>query len=224
MKADCCNSIRFFIYDSKILCINSKCENYLGETTVSGPGSQLFRQLVLCAIFFLLLLYSPRNYCSSTALPMLHFNETPPPSEEQQLTLTLENVKNEIERLGMVCPEVVLAQVKLESGHLTSKLLKRSNNMFGMRFPNRRPTTAIGIYIPALDSVVKISKREELKKYAGYSSYAVYNTWQDAVMDYKLWQEHAFRVNEKYMEFLGKYYAEDTAYVERVKYLARKKQ
>lgn len=171
-------------------------------------------------VFAVCMLYSPRNYCSS---PLVF--KTKKKTETvivPEKPLTMENMEEEIKALGMVCPEVVLAQVKLESGHLTSALLKKTNNMFGMRYPNRRKTTAIGIYIPSLDSLV-IGPREEMKKYAQYSSYAVYARWQDAVADYKLWQENAFRVNEKYIDFLQRNYAEDSTYVERVKILARKR-
>ena len=223
MKAGCCKSKKFYNNGDQVICVNSKCGNYLGETTVSDADDRFVKHLVLYTMLLTCVLYSPRNYCSSASLPPFQAKEKQQKTEVvMQVPLTLENVKKEIERLGMVCPDVVLAQVKLESGHLTSSLLKRSNNMFGMRFPMRRPTTAIGLYIPALDSVVVINKREEAKKFAEYSSYAVYSTWQDAIADYKLWQEHAFRVNEKYIQFLGKYYAEDTMYMQRVQYLARR--
>lgn len=224
MRTDCCKSGKFYEYDNKVICVHSKCENYLNETSLMGPRGQLVKQLWLAVIFFCCLFYSPRNYCSSPPRSLFKVNQQNEQAAEPNLPLTMENLEKEIDRLGMVCPEVVLAQVKLESGHLKSKLLKRSNNMFGMRYPNRRPTTAIGIYLPALDSIVKINKREELKKFAGYSYYAVYETWQDALRDYKLWQEYAFRVNERYMQFLDKYYAEDTLYIQRVQQLARKKQ
>lgn len=224
MRTDCCKSGKFYQYDNKIICANRKCGNYLNETDAIEPPGGFAKHLLIAAIFIGCLFYSPRNYCSSP--PQSYFKIKPGEKEQipEPIPLTMENLEKEIDRLGMVCPEVVLAQVKLESGHLKSKVLKRSNNMFGMRYPNRRPTTAIGIYIPALDSIVKINKREELKKFSGYSSYAVYQTWQDALKDYKLWQEHAFRVNERYMKFLDKYYAEDTLYVQRVQQLARKKQ
>jgi uncharacterized FlgJ-related protein len=170
------------------------------------------------------LLYSPANYYSSPVLklPVIKKEEATTAYVPQK-PATIDNLEAEIEALDIMCPEVVLAQVKLESGNLTSRVFKRSNNMFGMRLPNKRQTTAIGIYIPALDTVI-MGTRTELRKYAQYSSYAAYATWQDAVKDYKLWQENVFRVNEKYMAFLQKYYAEDSLYVQRVQHLARKKQ
>ena len=39
-------------------------------------------------------------------------------------------------------PYIVLAQAKLESGDFKSKIFKQNNNMFGMKKPRRRTTTA----------------------------------------------------------------------------------
>ena len=220
MRSKCCNSKHFYTNQDQVLCINKKCNNYLGTTSVDDADVKNVKYFSFLLVFAACMLYSPRNYCSS---PLVF--KTKKKVEAvivPEKPLTMENMEEEIKALGMVCPEVVLAQVKLESGHLTSKLLKKTNNMFGMRYPNRRKTTAIGIYIPALDSLV-IGPREGMKKYAQYSSYAVYARWQDAVADYKLWQENAFRVNERYIDFLQRNYAEDSTYVERVKILARKR-
>jgi hypothetical protein len=220
MRSGCCNSTHFYNYGEQVLCMNKKCNNYLEGTSVNNKESRSLRYLSFILVFACCILYSPRNYCSGTifSLPMTQPRSSATPNEP----LTMENLEKEIYSLDMVCPEVVLAQVKLESGHLTSNILKRSNNMFGMRYPMKRKTTAIGIYIPSLDSVV-IAPREVIKKYAQYSSYAVYAKWQDAIADYKLWQENTFKVNERYIDFLQKNYAEDSLYVQRVKILARKK-
>lgn len=39
----------------------------------------------------------------------------------------------------------MLAVIKEESGHMTSKLTKTNNNLMGMKMPSKRPTTAIGV-------------------------------------------------------------------------------
>ena len=49
------------------------------------------------------------------------------------------------------------------------------------------------------------------------NNYAVYDHWQDAVKDYKIWQEHHFSLNERYLLFLGNVYAEDSEYVQKIK-------
>lgn len=221
MRSVCCNSTHFYNFGKTILCINQKCDNYLEGTSLDDRSRNITRFFSFVLVFAACMFSPPRNYCSSSmfALPGI---EKSAAESTPEVSLTMENLEAEIYALDMICPEVVLAQVKLESGHLTSHLLRRSNNMFGMRYPMKRKTTAIGIYIPSLDSVVT-GTRDEIKKYAQYSSYAVYARWQDAVADYKLWQDHAFRVNERYIDFIQKNYAEDSAYVQRIKILARKK-
>jgi hypothetical protein len=80
---------------------------------------------------------------------------------------SVENLKAEINKLGIVYPDIALAQAKWESTHFTSKIFEEGNNLFGMRLAYQRDTTAIG-------------------KHRGH---AKYNNWQDSVKDYKLWQD-----------------------------------
>ena len=87
-------------------------------------------------------------------------------SQEGPLPFTPENLKAEINKLGIVYPDIALAQAKWESTHFTSDIFKENNNLFGMKLAYQRDTTAIG-------------------KHRGH---AKYNNWQDSVKDYKLWQ------------------------------------
>jgi uncharacterized FlgJ-related protein len=204
------------------ICTNIKCDNYLGTIALNDADVMTVKYLSFLLVFAACMLYSPRNYCSSSPPVRVPVKTAVAAPAVYHKPLTIKNMEEEIYALDMVCPEVVLAQVKLESGNLTSRILRRSNNMFGMRYPMRRQTKAIGIYIPALDSLVK-GPKEVVKKFAQYSSYAAYEKWEDAVADYKLWQEYTFKVNERYIDFLQKNYAEDSLYVQRVKILARKR-
>jgi hypothetical protein len=106
------------------------------------------------------------------------------------LFLYLEIIENDIKH-----PDIVLAQAILESGYLSSPIFIKNNNLFGMRFPERRPTVA-------------------LSENRGYS---VYDCWTDSVKDYKLFQEFLFRRKEKtrdeYFDYLDRIYAEDPNYV-----------
>lgn len=106
------------------------------------------------------------------------------------LFLYLEIIENDIKH-----PDIVLAQAILESGYLTSQIFMENNNLFGMRFPERRETVATS-------------------KNKGYS---VYNCWTDSVKDYKLFQDFLFRRKEKtrdeYFDYLNRIYAEDPNYV-----------
>ncbi len=106
------------------------------------------------------------------------------------LFLYFEIIENDIKH-----PDIVLAQAILESGYLSSQIFIENNNLFGMRFPERRPTVA-------------------LSENRGYS---VYDCWTDSVKDYKLFQEFLFKRKEKtrdeYFDYLDRIYAEDPNYV-----------
>jgi uncharacterized FlgJ-related protein len=64
-------------------------------------------------------------------------------------------------------PDIVLKQAKLETGNYTSELFWVANNLFGMRYPHYRETTAI----------------------TEYKWHAKYLHWTDAVKDYRKWQD-----------------------------------
>jgi hypothetical protein len=108
-----------------------------------------------------------------------------------------DSVVYEINRLQFKYPHIVLAQAKLESGNFTSNVFQRNKNMFGMKMPSRRPTTAV--------------KQK--------SSYAYYDTWVHSVIDqriyYAIYLEH--KTEEQVYAYLSKYYAEDPHYVQSLK-------
>jgi hypothetical protein len=63
--------------------------------------------------------------------------------------------------------DIVLLQAQLETGNFTSDIFLNGHNCFGMKYPDRRPTVATGIY----------------------KEHAQYNYWFESVIDYALWQE-----------------------------------
>lgn len=100
-------------------------------------------------------------------------------------------------------PHIVLAQAKLESGSFTSKIFKQNHNMFGMRMPKQRPTTAIG---------------EE-------DGFAVYRDWVDCLYDYSLYQAYTIQAVDDEAEYFARLedkYCTDTGYVNSVKALIKK--
>lgn len=100
-------------------------------------------------------------------------------------------------------PHIVLAQAKLESGTFTSKIFKQNNNMFGMRMPRQRPTTAI----------------------SEQNGFAMYRDWKDCLYDYALYQAYAMQTvnNEtEYFTRLEEKYCTDTGYVASVKDLIKR--
>lgn len=89
--------------------------------------------------------------------------------------------------------DIVLKQAKIESSHYKSKVFIENNNLFGMRYPKNRITTATG---------------ENLK-------HATYDTWQESVIDYAIYQSTYLRNYSKneYLMYLKNNYAESNSYV-----------
>ena len=105
-------------------------------------------------------------------------------------------VDNEIQH-----PEIVLAQMKIESGNYQSGIAKKNNNYFGMRHPAQRLTVSLG----------------------QKNGYARYRNWAYSVIDYGLWQrKYAYDLTEdEYLTKLSNTYAEDPNYVSKVKNIAK---
>lgn len=87
---------------------------------------------------------------------------------------------------------LVYAQARLESANFTSVIFKENNNLFGMKFPERRPTTAIGVN----------------------RGHAVYKDWRHSVIDYALMQAAYYRgLNRKeYLDKVMPVYSTDSTY------------
>ncbi len=100
-------------------------------------------------------------------------------------------------------PDIAFAQIMLETGWLKSKLYQRGNNLFGMKYPKKRPTTATSI----------------VYGHAGYTS------WKVSIHDYMLWQSYFARnlTKDEYFDVLSKRYAIDPDYVDKVKLVMRNK-
>lgn len=104
-----------------------------------------------------------------------------------------------LKEYGIANAEIVWYQAMHETGQLTSKLFLVNHNLFGMRLPEFRKTTAIG----------------------EHWRHAKFANWIDAVKDYKLWQlsRHITTDLSKadYLRKLAKY-AEDKQYIYKLKH------
>ena len=69
---------------------------------------------------------------------------------------------------GNIPVEYLVAQSMLETGDFTSNIFYKNNNLFGMKFPTKRPTTA---------------KYENL-------GYAYYASLEDSIKDLILWMQY----------------------------------
>lgn len=107
-----------------------------------------------------------------------------------------DSVYNYIQELNIKHPDVVFRQARIESGNFTSRVFKDNNNMFGFKQAYKRPNTQIGVN----------------------RGYAVYANWQECVIDYALYQTYSAKnlSKEDYINFLGKYYAEDPEYTKKI--------
>ncbi|MBI1221677.1 MAG: hypothetical protein GC180_03650 [Bacteroidetes bacterium] len=137
------------------------------------------------------------------------------PAEPVKPEFSRENLFNEIQEIGILCPKVVYAQAELESAFLSAGSSVKTNNLFGMRYPGQRPTKAVGLYLQGKDTII-YGNRAELRPYLTRPTYAVYAHWTDAVADYKLWQDYSFKTRQKYIEFLSRVYATAPEYANRI--------
>lgn len=116
--------------------------------------------------------------------------------------LTPENLMIALELNSILAKDTVFAQGRLETGNFTSILCVQHNNLFGMRKPLRRQTTALG---------------------STDNNYASYATWYDCVKDVALFQQWYLargRDMSNYFLFLEEIgYAEDPGYINKLSLL-----
>ncbi|MBP6334079.1 MAG: glucosaminidase domain-containing protein [Bacteroidia bacterium] len=216
MKTSCCQSKSYLKEEETILCTNKNCETYLRSTTLFNSRTWNNTFVLFFFIFFFVFSFDDFSFSGSHTKKMIRSNHY---EIEPQKELSKATLKEELDVNKIICPEQVYAQILIESAHLESYLTKRTNNLLGMRYPFRRQTTAIGIFLPESNLIIK-GTQAELKKYRNENHYAVFANWQECIRDYKFWQDECFKLTDKYLTFLGKYYAEDTRYVEKIKSLS----
>lgn len=92
-------------------------------------------------------------------------------------------------------PRIVKSQICIESAFLTSNIFRLNNNCFGMKYTDRRKTTAIGERFGC----------------------AVYSSIEKSIEDYAIWQNLNYR-NGDYLQFLKRIgYATDKDYIKKLK-------
>ena len=99
----------------------------------------------------------------------------------------------EIKKLNIRFPHIVLAQSILETGYWESRIYQENHNLFGMKQARARATTALGTQL----------------------GHAYYNDWKESVTDYALYQAaylNKLRTEKKYLNYLDRNYAEAKDY------------
>jgi uncharacterized FlgJ-related protein len=126
---------------------------------------------------------------------------------QDQTELTPENLRSFIKTLNLQHPDIVYAQAMLETGNLTSSLLKTNSNLFGMKVPSSR---------------AKVSVKN--KSQYSYFERTTLEGWQMSVIDYALWQSRYanYKSKDEYFKYLSKHYAEDPDYVDKLKKIIKK--
>lgn len=106
-----------------------------------------------------------------------------------------------LDSLRVMYPDIVYAQIMLETGRLTSLVYKSNNNLFGMRTIRNRITTSIGSNM----------------------GYAVYNNWRESVLDYVIYQLLYLKNKnrDEYLDYLDRVYAKDFNYVEKINLISK---
>lgn len=100
--------------------------------------------------------------------------------------------------LGVKFPHIPYAQSKLETGKWKSSMFLENHNLFGMKQATRRVSTAKGTN----------------------KGHAYYDTWRESVYDYAFYQCRYLgniKTENEYFQYLAATYAEDTAYVDKLK-------
>ena len=118
--------------------------------------------------------------------------------QQERDKFSQEKFVDELKRLNVKFPHIVMAQSILETGHWKSKVFKENHNLFGMKQANIRINTAKGTNL----------------------NHAYYDNWQESVYDYAFYQCRymgSISSEEEYFLALGASYAEAGNYVQTLK-------
>lgn len=159
---------------------------------------KLFRAVGASLLFLGITYYTTYNVATQKAAAKSMTNM----SYEQKVLIVNEISKNEfskeavveeLKRLNVKYPHIVLAQALIESGHFQSNIFRSNNNLFGMKEAKQRTTTARGTNL----------------------GHAYYDNWKESILDYAIFQSAYLRdlnTEEQYLSYLGANYAEASNY------------
>jgi uncharacterized FlgJ-related protein len=119
------------------------------------------------------------------------------PAEFDKTSLSWASIDYYLDLYKVKQPEIVKVQIRLETANLQSRFCRECNNLFGMKKPRKRETKAIG--------------KE--------NSMSVYETWQESIEDYKIWQDNFYKGGDYYQFLKSHGYATDRKYIEKLKQL-----
>lgn len=120
----------------------------------------------------------------------------------QNIDFSEKNLVNEIKRLDIKYPHIVLAQAQLETGGFKSKLFIQNHNLFGMKEAKQRANLANGTK----------------------NGHAHFETWEESLLDYALLQCRfigKISSEKDYFSYLEENYAEDSLYLSKIKKISQ---
>jgi hypothetical protein len=125
------------------------------------------------------------------------------PKSDELLLFSEKRLINKMIEINLKFPHIALAQSQLETGNFKSKIFKENNNLFGMKEAKSRVKLALGTK----------------------HGHAHYSTWLESLYDYAFYQCRylgTIKNETDYYNYLGKTYAEDPDYVDKLKKMADK--
>lgn len=113
----------------------------------------------------------------------------------KSLPCTINNINRYAINIGVRHPDIMIKVCRKETGHL--KYVK-NNNLFGMKLPKKRKTTAIG---------------------KTNNNYAVFRNWAECVQDWKIF-EAQYKTRARLLRKIQRNYAKNKNYsLKNIKYL-----
>jgi uncharacterized FlgJ-related protein len=160
--------------------------------------SKIIKLFFIAIAIFTSAMYLTYDYAKYRALEQsideMHF--------EEQVIIVNQRINNdfskealaeELKRLNVKYPHIVMAQAMIESGHFQSNIFRSNHNLFGMKEARQRVTTARGTNL----------------------NHAYYENWKESVIDYAMFQASYLKdlkTEAAYLEYLDKNYAEAQKY------------
>jgi uncharacterized FlgJ-related protein len=172
-------------------------------TEVEKKISVMYSFLALSLLFILFSLVYSKGISDGIAKSLAALSESEKEviviSEYERLNaFTEERFLKFVSKTKVKYPDVVFCQAVIESNNFTSAIFVENNNMFGMKEAKTRPTLSTGTN----------------------RNHATFDTWQDCVLDYVIWQSRYashIKTKEDYIVFLDKIYAEDSSYGDKIR-------
>lgn len=158
------------------------------------PISMISGMLMILGFYWLFAKYPVKIVETKTQIV---YDITDPFTEEKALDYLIQ--------LHIKYPYVALAQLKLESANGTSDIFKNGNNLFGLKVPRYRATTALGTR----------------------NNHAYYSHWRQSILDYAFFctysmnQENSSSQDE-WVKYLGRNYAQDNSYEKKLIFILSK--